>query len=79
MEKVLNREKVSGRPPKPIQVDQGHGEVLHDQGEEYQQPITSSFDLLILHIRVYCPDSNLIKDKIPVLGLYRSSLVCISC
>ena len=27
-----------------------------------------NFDLLVLHI-LFCPNSNLIKDKIPVLGL----------
>ena len=37
------------------QQDQGHGVVLHDQGEKYEQPITSSSksctsDLLVLCI-----------------------------
>ena len=51
------------------QRDQGHGIVLHDQGEEYQQPITSSSDLLVSHILVLSSiEPN--QGKIPVLGLY---------
>ena len=47
-EKVLIGEKSKDDPPNPSrwtggpggQQDQGHGVVLHDQGEEYQQPRT---------------------------------------
>ena len=33
-------------------------------------PSSQNFDLLVLHIPVlFCPNSNLIEDKISVLGL----------
>ena len=34
-------------------------------------PSSQKFDLLVLHIPVpvHCPKSNLINDKVPVLGL----------
>ena len=47
----------------------GYWVVLHDQGEEYQQPITFSPALLTHYTSLSCPESNPIKDKIPVLGL----------
>ena len=57
---MLKGKKSQDDPPNPSrwtggpggQQDQGHGIVLHDQGEEYQQPITSksgsSLDLVSL-------------------------------
>ena len=68
--KKCSREK---GPPKHIQVaggpggqeDQGHGVVLQDQGEEYQQPINS----ISLSYSDYVLNRTKLRSKYQSLGL----------